>query len=76
MYIVILCINCVLIGLLLGRLLRDHQLKKHIIGNLRIDNSTGDSYMFLELNDKAGGVLGVMRKEWVILKVELENYPQ
>lgn len=76
MYLIIPCINCVILGFILGLLLKNHQFKKHVVGDLRIDNSTGDSYMFLELSNKAGGVLGVMGKEWVILKVKLEDYTQ
>lgn len=76
MYVVLLCICFLGVGVSLGMLLRDHQNEKHVIGNLRVDSSTGEPYMFLEVNNDVGGIKGVVAQKWVILKVSLEDYPQ
>ena len=76
MLVVLLCICCIGVGTSLGILLRDHQNGRHVIGNLRVDSSTGEPYMFLEVNNDVGGIKGVMAQKWVILKVSLEDYPQ
>mgnify|MGYP005767981873 CR=1 FL=1 len=76
MYVVLLCICVLSVGVSLGMLLRDHQNEKHVIGNLRVDSSTGEPVMFLELDNDVGGIKGVIGQEWVILKVSLEDYPQ
>mgnify|MGYP004453644917 CR=1 FL=1 len=74
MYVVLLCICFLGVGVSLGMLLRDHQNEKHVIGNLRVDSSTGEPYMFLEVNNDVGGIKGVIAQKWVILKVSLEDY--
>ena len=76
MYVILLCICFFGVGVSWGMLLRDHQNEKHVIGKLRVDNSTGDPYMFLELDNNVGGIKGVMVQKWVILKVSLEDYLQ
>ena len=54
MYTVIIVIACVIVGFVAGTLASNFRWKSHMkqirIGKLRMDDTTGDPYLFLELS--------------------------
>lgn len=60
-----------IIGIVIGLLCGVFLARKKPIGNLRVDRSDGQPYLFLELDTDVGQI---MRKKSVSLRVKVEDF--
>lgn len=60
-----------IIGIVIGLLCGVFMARKKPIGNLRVDHSDGQPYLFLELDTDVGQI---MRKKSVSLRVKVEDF--
>ena len=65
---------CIIVGIVIGIVIRRPEKSIFVVGSLRVDQSDPDSgpYLFLELSHK--GVDAIYKKRYVVLKVNIKNY--